>query len=517
MIRNVVILGGGTAGWMTATYLRATFGGEVDITVVESKTVGTIGVGEATFSTIRHFFDYLGLREPDWMPACNAAYKLGIRFENWRHPGHVFYHPFERPRLVDGFPLTEWWLRLGGDDFDQDTMVLPSLIDAQRAPKTLKGELFEASLGGAGGADRSVVGNALENEATQFPYAYHFDAALLADFLAEFGMARGVRRVLDDVVDVGQDEAGWITHLRTAEHGDVTGDLFVDCTGFRGMLIGKVLDEPFESYQDHLPNNRAVALRVPVDVPKQGIRPCTTATAMDAGWIWTIPLFHRVGTGYVYSDRYCDPEEAERTLRAKVGPAAEDAEANHIQMRIGRRRNSWVRNCVAVGLSSGFVEPLESTGIFFIQFAIEQIVRHFPAGGFTPAATRSYNRLVANCLDGVRDFLVLHYRCAGRADNRYWQDAKERELPDGLAERLEIWADQLPDAGSVNPNYHGFEPYSYAVMLLGLGGVRPPRPRGAVTLLPDDRARAELARVRTEAAQMRADLPSQYEYLAHLH
>ena len=189
-----------------------------------------------------------------------------------------------------------------------------------------------------------------EGGSTQFPYAYHFDATLLAGFLTRFSVARGVRHVLDDVVDVAQDEHGAISHIVTAEHGAVDGDLFVDCTGFKGMLLNKTLGVPFESYQRYLPNDSAVALRVPTDMATRGIRPCTTATAQDAGWIWTIPLFQRIGTGYVYSSDYCDPEEAERTLREFVGPESEGLEANHIRMRIGRSRQSWVHNCVAIGL-----------------------------------------------------------------------------------------------------------------------------------------------------------------------
>lgn len=513
-VRDVVVFGGGTAGWMTATYLNAAFGDAVNVTVVESPRVATIGVGEATFSTVRHFFDYLGLAESEWMPACNASYKLAIRFENWRGPGDVFYHPFERPRVVDGFPLTEWWLKYGTSRFDRECMVLPALVEAERAPKFLDGELFEAQLHDGGDRDRRTT---MQQQDTQFPYAYHFDAAQLAEYLAEYGARRGVRRILDHVADVQQDQRGFITALVTESHGSVAGDLFIDCTGFRGLLINKVLGEEFESYQDYLPNDRAVALRVSADPERAGMRPCTTATAAPAGWIWTIPLFHRNGTGYVYSEEHCSPEEAERTLREFVGPAAEDAEANHIRMRIGRNRRSWVRNCVAIGLASGFVEPLESTGIFFIQHGVEQLVRHFPDLTWDRALTDGYNRAVARCLDGVRDFLTLHYRCAARADNPYWKATKERPVPDGVAERLDRWSSALPDPASVYPYYHGFETYSYSVMMLGLGGHLPSGPRPALELLPADNARREFAKVRAEADDLVARLPSQAEYLAAIH
>ncbi|MEU8927036.1 tryptophan halogenase family protein [Kitasatospora sp. NPDC048545] len=517
MVKSIVVVGGGTSGWMTAAYLRASFGDRVDITLVESKHVPTIGVGEATFSTVRHYFEYLGLDEREWMPECSATYKLAIRFENWRTQGEHFYHPFERLRVVDGFPITDWWLHTKpGDRFDRDCFLIASLCDELRSPRYLDGTLFEQDFSEEGG-DR-VFRTTLSEQDTQFPYAYHFDAALLARYLTKYGTDRGVRHVLDDVLDVALDERGWISHVVTKEHGELHADLFVDCTGFKGLLINQALAEPFQSYQDTLPNNRAVALRVPVDMAERGLRPCTTATAQDAGWIWTIPLFGRVGTGYVYSDEYCTPEEAERTLRAHVGPDSEGLEANHIRMRIGRNERSWVNNCVAVGLSSGFVEPLESTGIFFIQNAVEQLVKHFPAGAEADWENlrASYNRQVSNVMDGVREFLVLHYYAAARQDNQYWKDTKTRPLPDSLGERIERWSTKLPDNESVFPYFHGFEPYSYTAMLLGLGGV-PVQAPPSLALLNDEAAVRELQLVKKQAARLVERLPSQYEYFAHLH
>ncbi|QWF84490.1 Flavin-dependent tryptophan halogenase RebH [Amycolatopsis sp. CA-230715] len=500
---------------MAATYLRAAFADRLSITLVESDRVGTIGVGEATFSTIRHFFDYLGLAEEEWMPKCEATYKLGIRFENWRSPGSHFYHPFERVRTVDGFSLTDWWLhKKPSERFDEDCFLIAALCEAKRSPRYPDGRLFEQEYKENGVSARYRT--TLSEQDTQFPYAYHFDAALLAKYLSKYGTDRGVRHVLDDVQDVVLDERGWISHIVTKEHGELHGDLFIDCTGFRGLLLNQALGEEFMSYQDSLPNDRAVALRVPADMAAEGIRPCTTATARDAGWIWTIPLFGRIGTGYVYAGDYLSPEQAEADLRAFVGPRADDLEANHIRMRIGRSRNSWVRNCVAIGLSSGFVEPLESTGIFFIQNAIEQLVKHFPAAGWDESLRTSYNRQVARVMDGVREFLVLHYYAAARADNQYWRDTKTRPLPDGLAERLEGWQTKLPDADSVWPYYHGFEPYSYIAMLLGLGGV-PVQAPPALALFDDTSASKELQLVGDQARDLANRLPSQYTYLAQLH
>ncbi|MGW1894595.1 tryptophan halogenase family protein [Streptomyces sp. NPDC002004] len=510
MINRVVIVGGGTAGWMSATYLKAAFGDRVDVTLIESDKVSTIGVGEATFSTVRHFFDYLGLDEREWMPHCAGGYKLGIRFENWRGKGHHFYHPFERLRTSDGFTLADWWLQMGdrSEPFDRSCYVTTALCEAQRSPRMLDGSLF------ASGLDDSLGRSTLEEQRAQFPYAYHFDAGLLAQFLTKYGTDRGVHHVVDDVVDVARDERGWITHVTTRERGDISGDLFIDCTGFRGLLINKTLDEPFESFEDVLPNNRAVALRVPQpDQAEKGMNPYTTATAMDAGWIWTIPLFGRHGNGYVYSDEFCTPEEAERTLREFAAPGQDDLEANHIRMRIGRNQRSWVNNCVAIGLSSAFVEPLESTGIFFIQHGIEQLVKNFPDERWDPALADDYNQRVARVLDGVKEFLVLHYRAAQRNDTPYWQATKTRALPDGLAERLETAASHLLDERTIYPWYHGFEEYSWITMLLGLGH-EPAAARPALAHIDPSGARAEFAALQADAQQLVKGLPSCYEYLA---
>jgi hypothetical protein len=516
MIRNVVIVGGGTAGWMTASYLTATFGRRVSVTVVESKNVPTIGVGEATFSTIRHFFGYLGLAERDWMPECSATYKLAIRFQDWRAPGHHFYHPFERTQVIDGFTITDWWLHQRGTGrFDDDCFVIPALCERKSSPRFADGRIVRPGEQRIFSADPVPQRDTLTEQAVQFPYAYHFDAALLARYLTGYGTGRGVRHVLDDVTDVSLDSRGWISHVTTAEHGELHGDLFIDCTGFRGLLINKALQEPFQSYQDVLPNDSAVALRVPVDVATAGIRPYTTATAQAAGWIWTIPLFDRIGTGYVYAKDYIDPDEAERALRAFVGPAADGLEANHIRMRIGRTCDAWVRNCVAIGLSAGFVEPLESTGIFFIQNGVEQLIKHFPDSRWSDQLRQSYNGHMARMMDGVREFLALHYYAARRSDNEYWRDSKTRRLPDGLAERIEQWKERLPDRESIFPYYHGFEPYSYQVMLLGLSGV-PLRPSAALGGLDGSEAEKTFEKVGKNARDLTDQLPSQFEYFARL-
>jgi tryptophan 6-halogenase len=514
-IDDVLIIGGGTSGWMTAAYLRAAFGDRIKVSLVESENIGVIGVGEATFSTIRHYFDFLGLAEQDWMPACNATYKLAVRLENWRAKGHYFYHPFERLRIVDGAPLTDWWLRLQpSEHFDRDCFLIASLCDAKSSPRYLDGTLFEQDF--VEGGTRPRFRTTLADQNTQFPYAYHFDASLLAVYLSKYAVSRGVRHVVDDVSDIALDERGWVSHVVTREHGELRAKLYVDATGFRSLLLGGKLGEPFVSFADTLPNDRAVALRVPSDMARDGLRPCTTATAMDAGWIWTIPLYGRNGTGYVYASDYCDPETAESTLRSFVGPAADGLDANHIRMRIGRSERAWVNNCVGIGLSAGFVEPLQSTGIFLIQHAIEQLARHFPGEDWDPRLRDSYNRVTADAIEGVREFLVLHYRGAARADTAYWRDAKTRRVPDGLAARIESWQSLLPDNQNVFPRYHAFEAYSYVCMVLGLGGISL-RSAPALGLVDDKPARQELARVKETARELVEKLPSQFQFIETMH
>ncbi|GGO52020.1 tryptophan halogenase [Streptomyces lasiicapitis] len=500
---------------MTASYFKAAFGDRIDITLVESGNVGTVGVGEATFSDIRHFFEFLGLKEKDWMPACNATYKLAVRFEDWREKGHYFYHPFEQMRSVNGLPLTDWWLQQGPTDrFDKDCFVMASVIDAGLSPRHLDGTLIDQPF--VEGADEMQGLTMSEHQGkTQFPYAYQFEAALLAKYLTKYSVERGVKHIVDDVQKVDLDERGWISGVSTTDHGDITGDLYIDCTGFRGLLLNKALETPFISYQDTLPNDSAVALQVPMDMQKRGILPCTTATAQDAGWIWTIPLMGRVGTGYVYAKDYLSPEDAERTLREFVGPAAADVPANHIKMRIGRSENSWVKNCVAIGLSSGFVEPLESTGIFFIHHAIEQLAKNFPDEAWEPAHRDLYNTAIANVMDGVREFLALHYAAAKRSDTQYWRDTKTRPLPDGLADRIEKWKVQLPDSETVFPYYHGLPPYSYMCILLGMGGIDL-KPSPATRLSEPDAAAREFAAIREKTKALTSALPPAYDYFARM-
>ena len=517
MAKRVVIVGGGTAGWMTASHLKKALPG-LDITVIESSNIKSVGVGEATFSTIKLFFDFLGLDESEWMPSCNASYKLAIKFVDWRAASGHFFHPFQRYEIVDGFNMGEWWLKLKRDEepFDYACFLVPALCDAQRSPRFLDGRVFDEKVQDYFAVDLQGKKNILAEHRVQYPYAYHFDASLVAEFLKGYAARRGVRQVVDDVDEVVLREDGSIHHLRTREHGILEGDLYVDCTGFRGLLINQTLGEPFISFSESLLCDSAIAMQVPRDIEVHGINPYTTATALSSGWVWNIPLYGRMGTGYVYSRQFQSREDAEAEFRRHLGPAAEAVKASHIAMRIGRCRSSWVKNCVAIGLASGFVEPLESTGIFFIQHGIEELVNHFPGDVVDDETVRSYNRAVSDCIDGVRDFLILHYRASDRADTDFWRATKGVTVPAELGERLELWQKRLPNPRNINPRFHGFEAYSYSVMLLGLN-YRPASSLPALDYHVDqEKAAAAFRLLREKTQRLVSTLPSQLEYLTHV-
>ena len=513
---RVMIVGGGTAGWMTAAYLRKALDNNLEISLVESPSINTIGVGEATFSTLQLFFQFLELKEEEWMPQCHASYKLAIKFVDWNKERRHFYHPFQRYETIKGRSLAEWWLKLKRHDerFDYACFTVPSICDARRSPRYMDGRVFDYKIDHYLNVTSNEKALILEDLKIQYPYAYHFDAALLAKFMCGYAKERGVTQILDDVVQVNLTANGSIGSVTTKNNGELTADLFIDCTGFRGLLINKTLDEPFISFSDSLLCDSAVAMQLPSNGEQEGINPYTTATALTSGWVWNIPLFQRIGTGYVYCSAFKSAEDAERELRAHLGDRSKNRKASHIKMRIGRSRNSWVKNCVAIGLSSGFVEPLESTGIFFIQHGIEELVNYFPSTERDEQAIKSYNKAVANCIDGVREFLTLHYVASTRDDTPFWQATKrDINVPADLAERLKLWKHRLPTKKTINPNYHGFEAYSYSVMLLGLG-FRPETSLPILDFMDNSGAETAFNELRKRKEHLTCTLPSLYQYLA---
>lgn len=519
---KVVIVGGGTAGWMTAACLSKALDKKVDVTLVESSNITTVGVGEATFSFIKSFFDFLGLQEHEWMPMCKATYKLAIKFVNWNAAGRHFFHTFEGYDSVGGFSMLEWWLKLKrySEPFDHSCFTVPILCENQKSPRYVDGKAFDHRtqywFSPEYIAEKRLITIA-DDVALPPPYAYHFDANLVAEFLKHFATQRGVKQIVDDMLDVKLGENGSIEYITTREHGDIRGDLFIDCTGFRGLLINQALGEPFISFSESLLGDRAIAMQIPTDGEKNGINPYTTATALSSGWVWDIPLYERNGTGYVYSSAFLSQEEAEQEFRQHLGAASDNCSASHIKIRVGRNRNSWVKNCVAIGLSSGFVEPLESTGIFFIQHAIEQLIYHFPNQSFREESRQNYNKAIANCIDAIRDFLILHYHATDRNNTEFWRAVKhDIQVPNELQERLKLWKIRLPNDKNIDPNYHGFKSGSYAVMLLGLNYV-PQESLPVLDHLDEQKAIDAFSSLKKRSSYLNTTLPSHYEYLTQMY
>ncbi|MDP3404169.1 MAG: tryptophan 7-halogenase [Brevundimonas sp.] len=422
-IRRIVIVGGGTAGWMTAAALSTLVNRpDLSIQLVESEEIGTVGVGEATIPHIRSFNQRLGLDEDMFMARTQATFKLGIEFRDWARLGDSYIHPFGAyGRSIDRVGFHHHWLRLrrAGTAAEIHDYSLP-VVAARMGRFTRPGT-----------DPRSLL--------STFSYAFQFDAGLYAAYLREHAEAHGVVRTEGKVTRVEQDPHSG--HIRAVEldRGDrIEGDLFIDCSGFRGLLIEGALKAGYEDWTQWLPCDRAVA--VPCDTVEPSV-PYTRATALEAGWSWRIPLQHRVGNGYVYSSAFLSDDQAvERLLGRLEGPAR--AEPRLLRFTTGRRRRQWLGNCVAIGLSSGFLEPLESTSIHLIQAAITTLVELFPDTGFDPADADEFNRVMDLEYDRIRDFLVLHYNATERDDTPFWDHCRTMAVPDSLAEKMALFRER---------------------------------------------------------------------------
>jgi tryptophan halogenase len=509
-IRDVLIVGGGTAGWLAALYLNRALGDGVKITLVESTVIGRIGVGEATIPTLRFTLSFLGLSEEEWMPRCGATFKSGIKFSNWKGRGESYYHPFhERPEafvnpygapyypmLGEGFSLMHFWLakKLRGEATEPFAYAMspgPTLCDLKKSPRFKQSPRYE------------------------FPSAYHIDAGLLAAYLREVAVSRGIRHVDDNVTNAEVDERGFITRINTEKNGALSADLFIDCSGFRGLLINQTLGEPFEDDRPSLLCDAAVAMPARIDGAKDGINPYTSATALSSGWAWDIPLFHRRGTGYVYSSRFLTKDQAEAELRAYNGASADGMPASHIKIRTGQNRRIWVNNCVSVGLSSCFIEPLESTGIFLIEFELAMLVTFFPDKSFAPERTQAFNRAVRTVFEETRDFIVMHYVLSRREDTPFWRTVKnETVVPDRLKHKLESFKLQLPLLDGFD--YAVFRARNYASILAGMEYL-PSAPYPITEHLDSKLGEAALEAVKARTRELADKLPSHYDYLVDLH
>ena len=434
-VQTVLIVGGGTAGWMTALAL-ARGAKELSITLVEASDVPTVGVGEATLNTLAGFLIPAGITEDELLARCDGSLKLGIRYCGWS--ARDYWHPFGE--VVFPAPFLHRWIdqRVAGGPArrfdDYGGLGTWELARERLAPKYPEDPPYQT---------RTVQ------------YGYHLDAGKFAVLLRERAIGAGVAHLVDKVDDVVAGTHG-VDAVVLHERGRISADLFVDCSGFRSLLLGAALHEPFESYSQWLPNDSAVAVHRHRD-ESDPLDPFTTATALSAGWAWTIPLWGRDGTGYVYSSAHVDAARAEAELLAWLGPEAEVTNLTHIGMRIGRRRRSWVGNCVAVGLSGGFVEPLESTGLALIDIAQELLVRELASGGYGDSGRDHFNAALGHLYEGIRDFLALHFVTAARCDNDYWRQVTTDEVmvPPRVADVLERWDRGLAPLGAPGRSIRG--------------------------------------------------------------
>lgn len=490
-IRKVVIVGGGTAGWMTAAALSNKLRGQYDLRLIESSEIGIVGVGEATVPHIRFFNRALGIDEADFMRRTQATFKLGIEFINWARIGDAYIHPFgDFGSPLNGVKFHHYWLR------------------AQRSNPNIAGEIgeysFPVQLAKRGrfafpAADPRSV-------ASTFSYAFQFDATLYAPYLRDYAEQRGVKRTEGKITDVqlrGEDGSIEAVILESGER--VEGELFIDCSGFRGLLIEQALKTGYENWTHWLPCDRAVA--APCRSSGESVA-FTRSIARDAGWQWRIPLQHRVGNGYVYSSEFISDERARDSLLEHL-EGEPLAEPRVLRFVTGRRRLSWNKNCVAIGLASGFLEPLESTSIHLIQLGITYLLEMFPDRSFDPAVTREYNRIMSVEYERVRDFIILHYHATERDDSPLWNYCRTMQVPDSLRYKMELFRER----GYVVPYKEGFflEP-SWVAVYLGQRVV-PRRYDPLAEQVPQSALEIELQRMKEVVARAAQATASHAEFI----
>ena len=452
-IRKLVVVGGGTAGWMTALMLsNSAFGSRLDITVLESPQVGIIGVGEGSTPWMRGFFEQLGIEESEWMPECSATYKSGITFDKWStKPGFErYFHPFAS--MLDNLTMTQFinnvHTRLDGADVYAQPdrfFIATKLARAGLAPKPQHSFPFDVW------------------------YGYHFDAVLLGKFLHRKALERGVHHMARHMNGATLKENGDIASLQLEGDETIAADFFVDCSGFASLLIGKALKTPFIPYAKNLFNDAAIALPTPLEGP---IMSQTVSTALRHGWAWKIPLTNRYGNGYVYSSASCSADEAETELRTHLGLLDDEAPARHLKMRVGRVTHHWKRNCVAVGLSQGFIEPLEATTLLFVQRTAALLVAALEKGDLGEAVQGVFNDAVNAQFEGTRDYIVTHYKTNSRTDSDYWRaNAANMNLSEPLQRLLKTWLARRPIIPGLKSNSfgQGYPIMSWYSMLAGMG------------------------------------------------
>ncbi len=494
-IRQITIVGGGTAGWMCAAAFARNLP-QSKITLVESEEIGTVGVGEATIPPIRLFNAMLGLDEAEFLRETRGTFKLGIAFQDWGAQGERYFHPFGvyglRPELGH---FLQYWLRMKalGEVGPVSDYSLCTL----------------AALSGRMGAQSSDPDSALST----FGSAYHFDAGLYARYLRRYSEKRGVMRVEGQVGDVAQDsESGFVTTLTLKDGRTLGGDLFIDCSGFRGLLIEQTLETGYENWTRWLPCDRAIALPCEHGTfdahGEPVIAPYTLSTAREAGWQWTIPLQHRVGNGYVYSSQFKSDDAAEATLRANLQGKVL-AEPNRLKFVTGRRKAFWNKNVVALGLASGFIEPLESTSIHLIQSGINKLLMHWPDRAFDPANIAAYNQRQHLDYERIRDFIVLHYHATRRDDTPLWRYTRDMAIPDTLAHKIAVFRERGTFANAAEEM---FTPTSWMAVMMGQG-IEPQSYDPLIEMQDIAPIRAGFPRMKAHLQSLADAMPTHAEYL----
>ncbi|MES2016325.1 MAG: tryptophan halogenase family protein [Pseudomonadota bacterium] len=503
---SVLIVGGGTAGWLTAAFLAKTLGaaGEgVRITLLESPEIGIIGVGEGTFPSIRGTLAAIGLDEARFVRECQATFKQGIRFDHWVRPPEAlgpdhYFHPFSHPSARPGGPeLLPYWLRgEAGEGVPLASAVTMQkrVADAGRAPKRV--------------VDADFVG--------PMNYAYHFDAGRFAKLLAEHGRELGVRHVLGTVERVELNEDGAIAAVHTREQEAHRADLYIDCTGFRATLIGEALGSPLRALDDVLFVDRALAIQVLYPAPDTPIASYTISTAHEAGWSWDIGLQQRRGVGYVYSSRHTSDARAEQVLRQHIGAAADGIEARALKLKVGYRDTQWIKNCVAVGLSGGFLEPLEASGIGMIETAAYLIGFLFPFNGECAPVAATFNHLMRERYARVVDFIKLHYCLSQRSDSPFWTDNRDpASIPDSLQAKLAMWQGRAPHRLDFVSDLEMYPTSSWQYVLYGME-FKTQLHASATDPARELDARREFQTIAELSKRALADLPEHRALVAHL-
>ncbi|NVK54021.1 MAG: tryptophan 7-halogenase [Alteromonadaceae bacterium] len=497
MTKRVLIVGGGTAGWITAAYmarmLAADTAGGVSITLVESEEIGILGVGEGTFPIIRKTMGRIGLDESDLIKHADATFKQGIRFFNWRRapseaPDDSYFHPFQVASQHTDMDLLPYWLlgEAGDIPWSECCTVQERAVGDHLAPKLIIHPNYEAPLN----------------------YAYHFDATKLARLVMQRAKAMGVTRLIDTIDEVKLDSDGAIDAVIGREHGELKADLYIDCSGFRARLIGEALGSEFTSYKNELFCDRAVALQVPYEQPDGPIPSCTYTTAKDAGWVWDIGLHERRGLGYVYSSKYCDEETAVETLKAHIGPAADKLEHRLLRFEPGYRKTQWHKNCVGIGLSVGFIEPLEATGISFAEVAALMLCNLFPWSGDYERSAAQFNAAMSKRFDHVKDFIKLHYYLTERNDTPFWRDNQDpATASDYLKGKLEQWRHRPPSFLDIDASHDIFDENSWQYILYGMGFKTDVTARAGALRYYDD-ARQEFASIARQSQNAINAVPS---------